>query len=140
MVQPSPQRCGEEEDFWACCRSWWRSWEHCPHIPHLASACNLQALGFFSGFLSKEPSLQERHPQVLPPGTHLMNQLVGHLRPEPYPRLLHPHPSVSKLCQSSAGQGGQRQFFSLLSVLSGSREHKECIAWAMGVDDPSTAV
>lgn len=21
-----------------------------------------------------------------------MNQLVGHLRPEPYPRLLHPHP------------------------------------------------
>lgn len=39
-----------------------------------------------------------------------MNQLVGHLRPEPIPAFYTPNPSVSKLRQSSAGQGGQRQF------------------------------
>lgn len=63
-----------------------------------------------------------------------MNQLVGHLRPEPYPGLLHPHSSLSKPRQSSAGQGGQRQFpfFSLLSALSGSQEPKGHTAWGSG--------
>lgn len=75
--------------------------------------------------------LQGRHLYVFPPGTHLMNQLTGHLRPEPYRGLL---PSLSKLHQSSAGQGGWRQFpfFSLLSVLSGSHEPKGHMAWGNG--------
>lgn len=146
MGPPSPQRHGEEEGFWECsspsqgqrlmeflgavscipqlapaCSSLLQLALACSSLLQLAPACiNLAALGFFSGVVTKEPSLQERHPQVFPPGTHLMSLLVGHLRPEPYPRLLHPpNPSVSKLQQSSAGQEGQRQFsfLSLLSVL-----------------------
>lgn len=57
-----------------------------------------------------------------------MNRLTGHLRPEPYRGLL---PSLSRLRQSSAGQGGWRQFpfFSLLSVLSEPKGH---MAWGNG--------
>jgi len=54
-----------------------------------------------------------------------MNQLIGHLRPEPHPGLPRPHPSLSRPCQSSAGQGAQRQFpfFFILIV---------CIIWLQG--------
>lgn len=54
-----------------------------------------------------------------------MNQLTGHLRPEPHPGLPRPHPSLSRPRQSSAGQGAQRQFpfFFILIV---------CIIWLQG--------
>lgn len=54
-----------------------------------------------------------------------MNQLIGHLRPEPHPGLPRPHPSLSRPRQSSAGQGAQRQFpfFFVLIV---------CIIWLQG--------
>lgn len=54
-----------------------------------------------------------------------MNQLIGHLRPEPHPGLPRPHPSLSRPRQSSAGQGAQRQFpFFLVLIV--------CIIWLQG--------
>lgn len=54
-----------------------------------------------------------------------MNQPVGHLGPEPHRWLPHLHPSLSKPRQSSAGQGGQRQFPFLLSAFASSKEPEE---------------
>lgn len=168
MGPPSPQRHGEEEGFWECsspsqgqrlmeflgavscipqlapaCSSLLQLALACSSLLQLAPACiNLAALGFFSGVVTKEPSLQERHPQVFPPGTHLMSLLVGHLRPEPYPRLLHPPTPVS--LNSNRAQPVKKARDNSPScpycLYSGSGEHEEHVAWGIGVEDLSTTV
>lgn len=119
-------RCDTAHLWGRGCR---RSWEQGPTIPQFASArITPAALGCFSHL---QGASSPRQASSSPPGTHLMNQRIGHLRPEPYRGLF---PRLSKLGRSSAGQGGWRQFpfFSSLSVLSGSLEPKGHMAWGNG--------